>query len=411
MTNITEDFAPPFKLIAPYFIIGVIFYLISSTFLLSINVSELSIHSPSLLSWTHLFLLGFVMMIIFGAMAQLIPVTLEVGHFSVEFYYIIYPLLFIGTILMALGFSLNSSLLPYGGIIVLLAMFIFLSEIFLTMKKVSTFTNVVKSILVSNIFLLIGVIIGIVMALTYTGEINTNIEELLKAHVFSIVLGYIVITVMALSLVLLPMFGLSHNFSQKPLNNAVIIMTIAVSLVILSSLFTITIIDKIAYLLSMLSLIIYFYQIYLIYKTRARKENDIYIISLFFSFSAFLISIILAFFYIFKNLEPLLFASVWLFISGFITFVIIGHLYKIVPFLVWFEKFSPLVGKQKVPMLVDMVAVKAANYQFIFGAIGVVISTIGLLFMSDEIFKAGASFICIASIFLLKNLLFMIRFK
>lgn len=411
MTNITEDFAPPFKLIAPYFIIGVIFYLISSTFLLSINVSELSIHSPSLLSWTHLFLLGFVMMIIFGAMAQLIPVTLEVGHFSVEFYYIIYPLLFIGTILMALGFSLNSSLLPYGGIIVLLAMFIFLSEIFLTMKKVSTFTNVVKSILVSNIFLLIGVIIGIVMALTYTGEINTNIEELLKAHVFSVVLGYIVITVMALSLVLLPMFGLSHNFSQKPLNNAVIIMTIAVSLVILSSLFTITIIDKIAYLLSMLSLIIYFYQIYLIYKTRARKENDIYIISLFFSFSAFLISIILAFFYIFKNLEPLLFASVWLFISGFITFVIIGHLYKIVPFLVWFEKFSPLVGKQKVPMLVDMVAVKAANYQFIFGAIGVVISTIGLLFMSDEIFKAGASFICIASIFLLKNLLFMIRFK
>lgn len=411
MTNITQDFAPPFKLIAPYFIIGVIFYLISSTFLLSINVSELSIHSPSLLSWTHLFLLGFVMMIIFGAMAQLIPVTLEVGHFSVEFYYIIYPLLFIGTILMALGFSLNSSLLPYGGIIVLLAMFIFLSEIFLTMKKVSTFTNVVKSILVSNIFLLIGVIIGIVMALTYTGEINTNIEELLKAHVFSVVLGYIVITIMALSLVLLPMFGLSHNFSQKPLNNAVIIMTIAVSLVILSSLFTITIIDKIAYLLSMLSLIIYFYQIYLIYKTRARKENDIYIISLFFSFSAFLISIILAFFYIFKNLEPLLFASVWLFISGFITFVIIGHLYKIVPFLVWFEKFSPLVGRQKVPMLADMVPVKAANYQFIFGAIGVVISTIGLLFMSDEIFKAGASFICIASIFLLKNLLFMIRFK
>ena len=62
-------------------------------------------------------------------------------------------------------------------------------------------------------------------------------------------------------------------------------------------------------------------------------------------------------------------------------------------------------------MLADMVPVKAANYQFIFGAIGVVISTIGLLFMSDEIFKAGASFICIASIFLLKNLLFMIRFK
>jgi len=409
--KITQDFAPPFKLIAPYFIIGVIFYLISSIFSLSINPSELSIHSPDLLSWTHLFLLGFVMMIIFGAMAQLIPVTLEVGHFSVEFYYIIYPLLFIGTILMAFGFTLSSPLLPYGGILVFLSMFIFLSEIFLTMKKVSNFSNVVKSILVSNLFLLIGVIIGIIMALTYAGQLNVNIEELLKAHVFSVVLGYIVITIMALSLVLLPMFGLSHNFSQKPLNNAIILMTASVSLVILSSLFSIPFIDKIAYIISILSLIIYFYQIYLIYKTRARKENDIYIISLFFSFSTFLISIILGFFYIFTSHEPLLFASVWLFISGFITFVIIGHLYKIVPFLVWFEKFAPLVGKQKVPMLADMVPVKAANYQFIFGAIGVVISAVGLLFMSDEIFKAGASFICIASIFLLKNLLFMIRFK
>lgn len=411
MMNITQDFAPPFKLIAPYFIIGIILYLISSIFLLNINPSELSIHSPILLSWTHIFLLGFVMMVIFGAMAQLIPVTLEVGHFSVEFYYIIYPLLLVGTILMAIGFISSSSLLPYGGILVLLSMFIFLAEILLTMKKVSNFSNVVKSILVSNLFLLIGVIIGIIMALTYSGQLNANIEELLVAHVFSVVLGYIVITIMALSLVLLPMFGLSHNFSQKPLNNAVIIMTISVLLVIVSSLFSISIINKIAYLLSIASLLIYFYQIYLIYKTRARKENDIYVISLFFSFATFLISILLGFFYIFTSYDPLLFTAAWLLFSGFIAYAIIGHLYKIVPFLVWFERFSPLVGKQKVPMLADMVPVKAANYQFIFGAIGVVISAIGLLFMSDEIFKAGASFICIASIFLLKNLLFMIRFK
>jgi len=411
MMNITQDFAPPFKLIAPYFIIGVIFYLFSSIFSLTLNINELNIHNPDLLSWTHLFLLGFVMMIIFGAMAQLIPVTLEVGHFSVEFYYIIYPLLLIGTLLMAFGFSSNSSFLPYGGVLVLLSMFIFLSEILLTMKKVTNFSNVIKSILVSNIFLFIGISFGIIMALTYAGQFDADINELLKAHVFSVVLGYIIISIMALSLVLVPMFGLSHNFSQKPLNNAVIIMTTAVSFIIISAIFSLTIIDKIGYLLAVLALSIYFYQIFLIYKTRARKENDIYVISLFFSFATFLISIILGFLYIFIDYEPLLFTASWLMFSGFIAFVIIGHLYKIVPFLVWFEKFSPLVGKQKVPMLADMVPVKDANYQFIFASVGVVISSLGLLFMSDEIFKAGASFICIASVFLLKNLLFMIRFK
>ena len=81
-----------------------------------------------------------------------------------------------------------------------------------------------------------AIVFGILMALTYAGQINTNIEQILKAHVYSVILGYITITIMALSLVLIPMFGLSHNFSQKPLNNAVIIMTISVSIVIVSSL-------------------------------------------------------------------------------------------------------------------------------------------------------------------------------
>ena len=68
------------------------------------------------------------MMIIFGAMAQLVPVVLEVGHFAVDLYYIIYPLLFIGTIFMAYGFLYSPTLLPYGGVIVLISLSIFIFE-------------------------------------------------------------------------------------------------------------------------------------------------------------------------------------------------------------------------------------------------------------------------------------------
>ncbi len=141
MVAVSQDYAPPFKLIAPYFIIGVIFFLISSIVTLFIDVNTLIYMDSTVLSWVHLLLLGFMMMIIFGAMAQLIPVTLEVGHFSVEFYYIIWPLLLIGTILMTLGFSLYTSLLPYGGTVVLISMFIFLLETFLTIKKVEKFNK------------------------------------------------------------------------------------------------------------------------------------------------------------------------------------------------------------------------------------------------------------------------------
>ncbi len=411
MTPISQDFAPPFKLIAPYFIIGAILFVISAFIPLGINLENLHYLDPLVLGWVHLLLLGFVMMIIFGAMAQLIPVTLEVGHFSIEFYYIIWPLLLIGTILMSCGFFFSSSLLPYGGTVVLISMFIFLAEVFLTIKKVEKLNNIMKALLVSNTFLFIGVIVGIVLALTYAGAISTDITSLLKVHVYLVVAGYICITLMALSLVLLPMFGLSHNFSQKPLNLAVIIMTIGVSLVFLSGVFNLASIDYLGYILSILSLGLFLYEVFLIYKTRARKENDIYVISLFVSFASLFLAIILIITYFITYYHPLILTSGWLIFMGFFSFIISGHIYKIVPFLVWFEKFSPLVGKEKVPMLGDMIPITAAKFQFWFSLAGLVLSTMGLLFTSNDLFKAGASFFIIGAIFLFKNLIYMIRFK
>jgi len=113
MNPISQDFAPPFKLIAPFFIIGSLFYVVASFFVFSMNIGDFSFQDPKVLAFTHLFLLGFVMMTIFGAMAQLVPVVLEVGHFGVELFYAIWPLLLIGTSLMIFGFLFSPALLPY----------------------------------------------------------------------------------------------------------------------------------------------------------------------------------------------------------------------------------------------------------------------------------------------------------
>jgi len=98
-------------------------------------------------------MLGFVMMVIFGAMAQLVPVVVEVGHFSVDMYYVIFPALLIGTLLMVVGFWWMPVVLPYGGLLVLVSMVTFLAETMLTLKKAERVTLTVKSVLASNIFL------------------------------------------------------------------------------------------------------------------------------------------------------------------------------------------------------------------------------------------------------------------
>ena len=351
---VSQDFAPPFKLIVPYFIIGISFFVVSVILLFGFDISQLGSTDASTLSWVHIFLLGFVMMVIFGAMAQLVPVVLEVGHFAVDLYYIIYPLLFIGTLLMGYGFIDNPALLPYGGIVVLISLLIFVLETFLTIKKVKKLNLVMTTVVLANSFLFIGLIFGILMALAYAEVIHVDIANLLKAHIYLVLIGYVGITIMGMSLVLLPMFWLSHSFTWKPVKIAVSVVSVAVVLVMLSAILECEVLEYTGYVLTILALGLYFYQVYIIYKTRVRLDNDIYLHSLLFSYGSLFVALIMGVFYLFMPSTNLLLTIGWVVFLGYITFIINGHLYKIVPFLVWYERFSPLIGKQKVPMLADM---------------------------------------------------------
>ncbi|MDD2653448.1 MAG: hypothetical protein PHX44_10425 [Sulfurimonas sp.] len=410
MFSISQDFAPPFKLISPFFIVGSFFYLAAVFYIFSIAHQNISLLDAKILGFVHLFLLGFVMMVIFGAMAQLVPVVLEVGHFGVELFYAIWPLLGIGTVMMVFGFS-YPMLLPFGGVVVLIAMMIFVMEIFLTIRKVEKLTLVMSSVLIANIFLFFGIIFGLVMSLGYAGMISIDIDALLRSHVFLVVVGYIVVTIMGLSAVLIPMFGLSHGFSMRPLKIAMTMIGIAALFVVASSLGGIGALAYFGYALSVAAMVVYFFFVRVIYKTRARKEIDIYAKSLLFSYVSFMVSLVLGVLYFLGAGEPFILSAGWLMFFGFFGFIITGHIYKIIPFLVWFERFSPLVGKQKVPMLADMLPQKSSSAQLLFSATGVVVVAVALLLQNEILIKAGASFLLFGVFAFVKSVFYMINYK
>lgn len=375
-----------------------------------IDAQNLSLLDAKILGFVHLFLLGFVMMTIFGAMAQLVPVVLEVGHFGVELFYAIWPLLGIGTVMMAFGFS-YPMLLPFGGVVVLIAMMIFVMEIFLTIRKVQKLTLVMSSMLLANIFLFFGIIFGLVMALGYAGMVDVDVDALLRSHVFLVIVGYIVVTIMGLSAVLIPMFGLSHGFSMRPLKIAMTMIGVAAILIVASSFSGVKILEYTAYLISAVAMVVYFFFVKVLFVTRARKEIDIYAKSLIFSYISLLASLALGIFYLVGAGEAFLLSAGWLMFFGFFAFVITGHIYKIIPFLVWFERFSPLVGKQKVPMLADMLPKKSSSAQLIFSAIGVVVIAVALLLQNEMLIKAGASFLLFGALAFVKSVFYMINYK
>ncbi len=409
--NISQQFAPPFSLIAPFFIVGVFIYLVSMVALFGFDMATISMFDTYTLSWTHLYLLGFVMMIILGASAQLVPVVLETGHFAVDLYYAIYPLLFFGTLGMVIGFLYFAILLPFGGVLVLVAFVIFIAETILTITKVQKFSFIIFCVLIANIFLFFGLIVGLIMALGYSGILSIDIVSLLKTHVYMVFVGYVGITIMGLSLVLLPMFWLSHSFSWIWVKTAVAVLSVAILLSGVSLFIGIPLIDKFIDILCVSSFFLYFIQIFIIFRTRVRHENDIYFKAMIFSFLSLLASLLLGFYHIFSPLENGTEGIFALLFLGFVGFLISGHLYKIIPFLVWYERFSPLVGKEKVPMLSDMIPEKTSNIQFWFSCFGVIFVVFAIFYSLNFVYIVGVIFLVFGAVLLFRDVLYMINIK
>lgn len=411
MIKISQQFAPPFRLIAPFFISALVVYIFSALLMFGFDANVIFTKDLGVLAFVHLFLLGFVMMAIFGAMAQLVPVVLEVEHFAVELYYVVYPLLLIGTFLMVSGFYFYPILLSFGGLVAFIAFGIFMFETFATLSKVKKLNFVSTTVLVANIFLLLGIIVGFIMALGYGGFVSVDLDALLKVHVFLVLFGYVGFTLMGLSYILIPMFWLSHSFDTRYLKIALWSLAIAIIGVFFGEIFDVGILSQIAEILLFVSFGFYFYELFLIYKTRARIQKDIYYYYMVYFSFGFGASLVCAVAYYITQNDTTLVLFGFSVMFGMIAPMILGHLYKIVPFLVWFERFSPLVGKQKVPMLADMIPVQSANLTLIFNILGFVCIFVSLMFGLDKIFGGGVSFLVFSAVFLLKDVLYMVRFR
>ena len=405
--NLATEMAPPFVLVAHYFIAGAIFYMIAS-FILPFYAGELSSFflSPAIASLMHLYLLGFIMMIIFGAMYQLIPVVLEIPIFSKDFAYIQFYLFAAGIVIFSIALGVNGyiKMLPYGAIMMYISILIFVVNVFLTYKNIELWSITAKYILVSNIFLALGVSIGFYMALDLIYGFGADIVSLVTLHISTTIVGYILMTIMGVGMILLPMFSLSHGFSDKSITIAFYLVITGLVLFLVSVFANISTLKYLGITLVGISVILGLYQMWLIFSTRIRKQNDFWAKNMIASFFSLIFSlIVLGFAIILKNQTLFILFGFMLFF-GFFVFFIVGHIYKILPFLVWYQRYSPLVGKIKVPMLNEMVKEKVADMQFWITTVGVILCSIAIFAHISAMFVAGAAIMAISTILVIYNI-------
>ncbi|AFL68789.1 hypothetical protein [Sulfurospirillum barnesii] len=414
--SLATEMAPPFILVAHFFIAGIVFLSLSGVGLLSMSADSLgSFLSLSLAAFSHLYLLGFVMMIIFGAMYQLLPVVLEAPIFSKDFAYVQFYMYVIGVALMVSGFSVSTLhlLIPYGAVITYLSMAIFCVNVFMTFYRLEKIRLIGWFLLIATLFLFVSVTLGLLIGLTLEhGLLEIDIDAWVKAHIIGTLGGFVMMIVMGVSMVLIPMFSLSHGFSDMWIKRALSVYTLGIALGMATFVFGLDNFFKFTALaLMFLGMAFYLIQMVIVMRQRVRKQNDYWVKNSVFAWVSLSVSMLSVSVYALKGEEKFAMLFGVFFFFGFLLSFIVGHIYKILPFLIWYEKFSPLVGKQKVPLLHQMVHTKTANTQTYSLWLAVILQASGILMQEQKVFFYGSVILLLSLVLVAFNAMYAFNFK
>jgi len=417
INSVASAYSPPFRIVAKYFIAAIISFVVLNL-MLTLNYKDISGHhfQPKILSITHIATLGFITMIIFGAMFQLVPVVLEVKLFSTLLAEIQFWIYSTGVVLLVYKFWNFGSEMKFTLPAILLnaAMLIFSLNIITSMIKVKNW-NLTGTYLASSIFwLLTTAVAGLLLSINLdTPFIKISHLQYLKLHAITAFVGWISLVVMGVSFKLIPMFTLSHDYKLTLAKYSVILINIGLLGVNWIMHYPDTAFYNIIFgSMIFAGFVLYLIQIYIIFKKRIRKKLDI---GLKFTAVAFIIlgiTSLLNFSFLFFNYENVINLTLVygiIFLIGFASTLIVGQMYKIVPFLVWYHKYSSKVGIEKVPMLKDMFNESYADYQFYLMMTGLVIAIFALTFQFQILLLIGFTTLFVSSLIFSFNMIKIFR--
>ncbi|WP_337865531.1 hypothetical protein [Ignavibacterium sp.] len=416
-SSIASSYSPPFSIVAKYFIAAILSFVMMNLMLM-INYNDINGHhfQPKILSITHIATLGFITMIIFGAMFQLVPVVLEVKLFSTLLAEIQFWIYLAGVIGLVYKFWYFGSGLSFTLPAILLnaAMFIFAFNVITSMIKVKSW-NITGTFLAAAIFwLIVTAIAGILLAVNLDHPyIKIDHLQYLKLHANVAFIGWVTMVIMGVSFKLIPMFTLSHGYELTLAKWAFALINFGLLGInwimhyadtgIYNLIFGITI---------TLGLFLYLIQIFIIFKKRIRKKLDVGLKFSAVSFVMLGISTLLGFSFLFfeyENYTNLTLIYGFMIIVAYISTLIVGQMYKIVPFLVWYHNYSGKVGIEKVPMLKDMFNEKLADYNLYLMLMGIALSVLAFLLQLNLLLLIGFATLFVSSLIFSFNMFKVFR--
>jgi len=347
----------------------------------------------------HLFTLGWIVTSIFGSLCQFLPVAVGHGlrwpaaaHVSFAAHVAGVALFVIGVATGRVGFVHAGA----GGLTV--GFVVFATNLAATLAAVRERGLTWWALAGATVFLLVTLAYGVALATSLYGGglIGANRFRVVAVHAHVAIVGFVLPVMVGVANRLLPMFLLSHGASERAAWASITMLFAGAALLAIP----VDVAPRVAVAGALASggVVAFLVQAVAYFRHRRRRAIDAGMRLAAAGLIGLAVAVVVAPFALSRGLWNLhLLSAYFALVLGAIGLFVAGHYFKIIPFLVWYHRFGPLVGTRKVPTVAELYSPRvahAAGAMLVLGlaalVVGIDTGVGGLVRAAAIVFAAGA---------------------
>lgn len=338
--------------------------------------------NPAALAAVHLFTLGFATSVMIGAFHQITPVMMLGRPVESRWAVLQCAAYLVGSWALVWGFYRSAGpWITAGGSLTVLALAAFAALVVRAMRSAGQWTVAGRFMAAALSFVLGTVIWGLVLAfnLRYGFLPDTLDYSPLGAHVLVGLGGWFMLTIFGVSYQLFPMFALTNRPGAASGHTVLALLAAGLWGAFAALLLHLPLpATAAALLLAAAGVVRYAADLFAMMRQRRRPELDL---SMRWAVTALIFLVPAVPLLLLSHWHrPAAVPGAWLFLFGFVATMILGMLYKIVPFLVWHYLMKHRRAKtQRLPTLDQMFSQRAARAGYRCWTAGVALTGLLLL--------------------------------
>ncbi|HEX7980405.1 MAG TPA: hypothetical protein VF461_17510 [Gemmatimonadaceae bacterium] len=350
--------------------------------------------SPHVAGITHLFTLGWLTTMIFGALHQLLPVGLGAPMRSVRVGHLSFWSFAPGVGLFAAGVATHDTMLHHGGIaLVGTGILLGAGNVAATLPRARARHVDWFAMAIALCFLVSTLGVGIVLLHNlHTGFLAEARVRVLSAHLHVAIVGWALTMIVGVSHRLLPMFLLAHGANMRWTKRALVLLTTGVIVLSAGLVANVSSIEWAGTVLLDAGVACYLWQVVSLFRARIRPNLDI---------GMRYVAVALSFLGISAGIGPAVLAAgashrqlatVYLVVGllGGIVLLVIGYFYKIAPMLAWTVRYGDKPSGGDWPSVAQTFSARVAAVQLGAMALGVTLLAAGIAAGSVHVTRCGA---------------------